>query len=297
MQVSSIGNISSQSILKGKIYSADSVVKRLIENTVSNEKLSEEEEKIGIKKTLETGIIKASSNMLLQVNDIGSLYSIDNDMHGILSLAKYAANDNISGADRLGCQREIDRYLNDINGIGKQEDYDIKEKLAGEIKKYSNDSTAAVNAETTEDAAAAKSTNTAGSSDSGVLNIMQEYEKFIKSKNKSWTETLGINGLSVMTVEDAKKAIQSTKTAAISVEREIAQLERDAKISAKIKNNNSSPAKAADTKNKAVNDSTSQSEYVGLLKTFMKSDAAQTVVSQTTDGSQKKAGAVLDTVA
>lgn len=297
MQISSTGNFSSQSILKGKIYSANSVVKRLVDNTNLNEKQLEEEKNIGVKKTLETGIIEASSNMLLQVNDIDSLYSIDSDMHDILSLAQYATKDNLSDADRLRCQRAVDGYLNDIDGIGKQEDYDIKEKLAGEIKKYSNDSTAAVNAEATEDTADAKNTDNASASDSGLLNIMQEYQKIIKSKTKSWTETLGISGLNVMTAENAKKATQSTKTAAISVEREIAQLERDAKISEKIKNNNSSSVKAADTENKAVADSTSQSEYVSLLKTFMKSDAEQTFVSQTADGTQKKAGAVLDTVA
>lgn len=77
----------------------------------------------------ELKLAAASKDDTLQVMDIGSLEGVDKDLQQIRKLAQFAESDTISDADRAECEQEYEYYKNDIDGVGRQEDENLKQFL------------------------------------------------------------------------------------------------------------------------------------------------------------------------
>ncbi len=77
----------------------------------------------------ELKLAAASKDDTLQVMDIGSLEGVDKDLQQMRKIAQFAESDTITDADRAECRQEYDYYLNDINGIGRQEDDNLRQFL------------------------------------------------------------------------------------------------------------------------------------------------------------------------
>lgn len=123
MQISSTSSsfvtASTSNLLTGKIYSAGSVLKHNLAQAAIEKKLGNLKDSLELKEKI-SNIEQASSDELLQVSDIDSLYAVDGDLHGMDKLAQYASGD-ISSDDRKRAARDYAEYAAHINRVNQNE--------------------------------------------------------------------------------------------------------------------------------------------------------------------------------
>jgi hypothetical protein len=262
MQISSIGSVAQQHFAKQKIYSVDSVVKKLVESKDTQQKLTELQETQ--EKKVYTDLDKKSQTEVLQVLDTDCLDKTDSELYKIRDLAGYATDQTISKGDREKIQEQLSEYLNDINDTGKYEN----ERLEAKEKADAGVADAAVNADAADDVSA-------GNETAPVVPKL------------SWAEELGIyDGLSVATSNDAKNSLTLTDAAIQKVEKEIDDLTYT--VTKKDKISAADPSGSG-----SIDNEKSAKEFLKLVKTTMLTDSKQAVLSQVTGISPKDTLSVL----
>lgn len=296
MQISSVGSSSSNYLLEGKIYSAGTVLNRLIEKTNNSDELTDEKESIGIQEKVTGDMAEASSDELLQVNDIDSLQAADDHLHSMLGLAKFATGD-LTAADRERLQKEFAFYSGSIDSIGEGEQEALEADESTESTLSLETAAKTDNLETYADALNVDfaSVSDTVTDQTGTVSEADEQEGSVSGTDdaleadsddtsESWTSKLGISDVSVDADEDAEdiaNAIEEIKEAIVKVEMEIKDLSKTTPaISTTV---NSEISHAANTSDNAITDSSSALEYFGLLKSCMLSDSTQTMVAQTSN--------------
>ena len=274
MQISSIGSFSSNYLLTKKAYSAGSVLNRLVEQKETSQKLSAD----AVKKTL-TKSTETTGDSTADVL-VDSLTLTDSDLHNVLSIAQYATG-NISSEDREKCQKEIGGYLNDIDKNG--------DTYAQAVKKAASENGASQDIDDKIKRLESKAGDTQSSVSSSYSSSTQQEQTEDWTDRNSWTEELGLSNLSVASADDAKNAVTTVNSAIKKVDSTLKDVKENNFVCT-----DSANASSDDSSLTSIKDSTSASDYVNLLKSYMLNDSTQTMVSQPSNYSSRTTATTLD---
>lgn len=278
MQISTIGSSSSNYLLTKKAYSAGSVLNRLVEQKETSQKLADDASSTAVKKAL-TKSTETTGNSTADVL-VDSLNLTDSELHNVLSVAQFATG-NISSEDREKCQKEISGYLNDIDKNG--------DTYAQAVKKAASENGASQDIDDNIKSLENQAGDTQSSVSSSYPSPTRQEQTEDWINRNSWTEELGLSNLSVASADDAKNAVTTVNSAIKKVDSTLKDVKERNFVCT-----DSANASSDDFFLTSIKDSTSASDYVNLLKSYMLNDSTQTMVSQSSNYFSRTTATTLD---